>query len=330
MTAPYAKTVLTSNRRGSGSDSAREGRPVLLATLGASCISASAVLIKLADTGPAAAAFFRCAFALPILAVLAIAEQRGRGGRPARARAGAVFAGLLLAIDLVLWNHAIADVGAGIATVIGNLQVLFVTVAAWAVFHERPGRRFLVALPVVLAGVVLVSGLIGSAQRGTHPLAGIYYGLGTSVAYAVFLLILRQSTSGSPHVAGPLAEATFGCAVGALVLGVLFGGLPLPPLPALGWLLLLAVTSQTAGWLLITSSLPRLPAAISSLLLLLQPAASIVLAAIVLGERPSALQLTGAVLVCGGVLYATSRGGASGKNQEKIRSTQPVRTAASG
>ena len=50
-----------------------------------------------------------------------------------------MLAGLFLAVDLVLWNHAIADVGAGVATVLGNLQVLFVTVVAWAVLRERPG-----------------------------------------------------------------------------------------------------------------------------------------------------------------------------------------------
>jgi len=310
MSAPYAKTVITGNGRGTAGGSGRaagDGRPpILLATLGAAFISASAVLVKLADTGPATAAFYRCLFALPVLVTLAALEQRRRGRRPARARRGAVFAGLFLAIDLVLWNHAIADVGAGIATVLGNLQVLFVTATAWTVFHERPGRRFLLALPVVLTGVVLVSGLIGATQAGLHPLAGIVYGLGTSIAYTCFLLILRQSTSSTPHVAGPLAEATLGAATGALLLGLAFGGLRLDiPLPSLGWLLLLAMTSQTAGWLLITSSLPRLPAAVSSLLLLLQPAASILLAAAVLAERPSALQLAGAVLVCGGVLVAT-------------------------
>jgi drug/metabolite transporter (DMT)-like permease len=322
MSAPYARTVVTGNgdgvageghrgttssRPGAGSGPAGEGRPpVLLATLGAACISASAVLVTLAHTGPATAAFYRCLFALPLLAALAVLEQRRRGARPWRARAGAVFAGLFLAIDLVLWNHAIADVGAGIATVLGNLQVLFVTAAAWALFRERPGRRFLLALPVVLAGVVLVSGLIGATHHGLHPLAGIEYGIGTSIAYACFLLILRQATSGTPHVAGPLAEATLGAATGALLLGLAFGGLSLHiPLPTLGWLVLLALTSQTVGWLLITSSLPRLPAAISSLLLLLQPAASIVLAAVVLAEQPSLVQLGGAVLVCGGVLAAT-------------------------
>src|SRR5215468_11844501 len=206
MSVPYVRMVITrgrgraAGRRGSGAG--RTGpSPVLLATMGAACISASAVLIKLASTGTATAAFYRCALALPVLAVLATLEQRRRGARPLRARGGAVFAGLFLAIDLVLWNHAIADVGAGIATVIGNLQVLFVAAAAWAVFGERPGRRFLAALPVVLVGVVLVSGMIGSAQ-GVHSVGGIEYGLGTSIAYAAFLLTLRQTSSASPHVAG--------------------------------------------------------------------------------------------------------------------------------
>src|SRR6516225_9165805 len=312
MSAPYARTVMTGNGadgatarpdagpspagRAPGAPAASGPPPVLLAILGAASISASAVLIKLADTGVATAAFYRCLLALPVLAALAILEQRRRGSRPRNARLGALAAGVFLAIDLVLWNHAIADVGAGIATVLGNLQVVFVTAAAWLAFRERPGRGFFLALPVGLAG----------GAHGTHSVAGIEYGLGTSVAYAAFLLTLRQTSSATPHVAGPVAEATLGCAVGAAVLGLVFGGWQLGiSWPSFGWLLLLAMTSQTAGWLLITSSLPRLPAALSSLLLLLQPAASILLAAVVLSERPTALQLAGAVLVCTGVLAAS-------------------------
>ena len=292
---------MTSNDR-AGADR----RPLLLAGLGAACISASGILIKLADTGAATAAFDRCLLALPLLVALAVVEQRRRGPRPRAIRAGAFVAGLVLSVDLVLWNHAIAEVGAGIATVLGNLQVLFVALAAWMLFAERPHRTFLIALPVVLAGVVLVSGLVDSTTGGTHPLAGIGYGMATSVAYATFLLILRRTSAGTPHVAGPLAEATTGAALGALLLGLVFGGFQWQiGWPTFGWLLLLSVSSQTIGWLLITSSLPRLPAAISSLTLLLQPAAAMLLAAIVLSERPTLAQIAGAVVVCTGVLAAS-------------------------
>ncbi len=217
-----------------------------------------------------------------------------------------MLAGLFLAVDLVLWNHAIADVGAGVATVLGNLQVLFVAVFAWLVLRERPDRRYLVMLPVVLIGIVLVSGMLGGHASGLHPLAGIGFGVGTSAAYACFLLILRKTAGHTPHVAGQLADATVGAAIGSVVIGLFFGGLQLTiPWPAFGWLLTLALLSGTVGWLLITSSLPRLPAAMSSLLLLLQPAGALVLADVVLGERPTIVQVLGALLVCLGVLAAT-------------------------
>ena len=104
----------------------------------------------------------------------------------------------------------------------------------------------------------------------------------------------------------PVAEATTGAAAGALAFGLVFGGLALHPLwPSIGWLALLALLSQTAGWLFIASSLPRLPAAVSSLMLLLQPAASLALADLILGEQPTLLQVVGAMLTCGGALVAS-------------------------
>jgi drug/metabolite transporter (DMT)-like permease len=301
--------------------------PVLLASLGAACISSSAVLITLAHTGTATAAFFRCALAVPLLAVLAGLERRRHGERPAASRLWAVVAGLFLAVDLVLWNHAIAAVGAGIATVLGNLQVLFVTAAAWLLFRERPRLSFVLALPVVMTGVVLVAGVEGG-MAGTDPAAGIGYGLATSFAYTGFLLVLRQTSGATPHVAGPLFEATSGAAAGALLLGLAFGGLGFGlPAASFWWLLLLALTSQTAGWLLITSSLPRLPAALSSLLLLLQPAASLLLAAVALGQRPSLPQIAGAVLVCGGVLAVSLSSAPRGSTARAGARTAPPVTS---
>jgi drug/metabolite transporter (DMT)-like permease len=313
-----ADTVVAGGRDGMGGGDGRG--PLLFTALGAASISASAVIVTLAGASAPATAFYRCALALPALAVLAAAERRRMGGRPRVERLRAAAAGVFLAIDLLLWTHAIADVGAGVATVLGNLQLPFVAAIAWVVLRERPHRAILMSLPVVMAGVVLVSGLAGPDQPGLRPAAGVWYGLGTSLAYAGFLLILRRSSTGRPHAAGPLLDATAGAAVTALVAGLVFGGLALRPVwPAIGWLLLLAMASQTAGWLLITSSLPRLPAAVSSLMLLLQPAAALALAAAVLGQRPTTLQLLGAVLTCGGAVAASMA--ATGR-----RGRQPRRT----
>jgi drug/metabolite transporter (DMT)-like permease len=310
MSAPYGRTVMTANAPAGASETGTAGRaagrPMLTAMLGAACISSSAILVTLAHVGPVTTAFFRCALALPVLIPVAMLEQRRLGPRPLASRAYAVLAGLFLAVDLVLWNHAISDVGAGVATVLGNLQVLFVAAFAWVVLRERPDRRFLIMLPVVLAGIVLVSGMLGGHAAGVHPLAGIGFGVGTSAAYACFLLVLRSTSGQAPHVAGQLADATVGATVGAVILGLVLGGLQLHiPWPSFGWLLILALLSQTVGWLLITSALPRLPAAISSLVLLLQPAASMVLADLVLSERPTLIQVGGALLVCLGVLAVT-------------------------
>lgn len=279
--------------------------PVFPALFGAACISSSAIVVRLAATEAGTTAFYRCALALPLLYPLAFFEARRKGVRPPRRRLGAGLAGAFLGVDLVLWTHAIYDVGAGVATVLGNLQVLLVTLAAWAVFRERPRAIFLACLPVVLTGVVLVSGLVGGSPGGYHPIAGVLYGLGTALTYAAFILILRTSTAGFAQVAGPLADATAGACLAALFLGLALGQLPFGlSTSALGWLIFLAVASQTVGWLLITYALPRLPAAVASLLLLLQPAASLLLAAVFLAERPSSLQLIGAALVCAGVVLA--------------------------
>ena len=263
------------------------------------------VLVQLAGTAPVPTAFYRCALALPALGLVAAAEQRRRGRRALARRGYAFMAGIFLAIDLVLFNHTINDAGAGVSTVIGSLYVPIVAVLAWVLLRERPSRRYLLTLPVVMIGIVLASGLIGGSGTGLRPGAGLAYCAGANVAYACYLLILRQAAGDTRHVAGQVFDATAGATAGTLLFGLTFGGLHLGvPWRAFGWLVLLAVVVQIAGWLLITSSLPRLPAAVSSMLLLLQPALAMVLAAITLHQRPTAVQLIGAAIACGGVVAA--------------------------
>jgi drug/metabolite transporter (DMT)-like permease len=314
MTVPYPPTVITepgppapaSSPSHPSHPSAPDKRPLLFAGLGAATISTSPVFVVLSGASAVSTAFYRSAIALPVLIVLAVLEQRRHGRRPLAARLQALAAGVFLSVDLILWTHAISDVGAGVATVLGNLQVLVVVALGWLIWRERPGRAVVLALPVVIIGVVLVSGLLGQHAAAERPLAGIGYGIGMSVAYAAYLMILRRASSNTPHVAGPVADASAGTAVASLIIGLFLGGLVLHPLwPSLGWLIALALISQVAGWLLITSSLPKLPSAVGSLMLLLQPAASLALAALIIDERPTWLQIIGAALTCAGALAAS-------------------------
>jgi drug/metabolite transporter (DMT)-like permease len=279
------------------------------ALLGAVAIAFSSILVRLSHASPSTAAIFRCAFALPVLGLLAWLEDRRFGPRSRSDRRIAVAAGVFFAADLILWHNSIEDVGAGLATVLANIQVVLVPLVAWAVLAERPGRRLLAALPIALLGVVLISGVLQHGAYGRAPGRGALFGIGAGVAYVGFLLLLRRGGTDLRRVAGPLFEATATATVLSIVAGVVIGDAELlPGWPGVGWLIVLALSSQVIGWLLISMSLPRLPAAITSLTLAVQPVGSVALAALILSEAPSALQLVGVAVVLGAVITATAPG----------------------
>lgn len=283
-------------------------RIALVAVAGALVISASGPLVRLSGVEPATSAIFRCAYAVPPMLLLAWLERRRLGPMARRDCLLAVAAGLLFALDLLFWHHSIEYVGAGLATVLGNLQVFIVAFAAWALFRERPGRRLMIAAPVVFCGVALISGLFDSAAYGSDPALGVLTGLITSISYAGYLLLMK---AGPRRSAGPLAIATLVATATMLPLSPLFGGATLTPgWPAHGWLLALALGPQLIGWLLLTYTLPRQPAALTALLLLVQPMSTMAVSALALGERPSALQLAGCAVIVLGVLYGSRRGAA--------------------
>jgi drug/metabolite transporter (DMT)-like permease len=279
------------------------------ALLGALAIAFSSILVRLSHASPSTAAIFRCLFALPVLGLLAWAEDRRFGSRGWPERRIAVAAGVFFAADLILWHHSIEDVGAGLATVLANIQVVLVPLVAWALLAERPGRRVLAALPIALFGVVLISGVLQHGAYGRAPGRGALFGIGAGVAYVGFLLLLRRGGTDLRRVAGALFDATLTATVVCLVAGLIIGDANLlPGWPGVGWLIVLALTSQVLGWLLIMTSLPRLPAAITSLTLTVQPVGSVALAALILAEAPSALQLAGVVVVLAAVITATAPG----------------------
>jgi drug/metabolite transporter (DMT)-like permease len=280
--------------------------PARAAVSGAIAIAFSGILYKAADVSPSTGAFFRCAYALPALWIFVRLEERLIGPRPWHMRKWAWLAGAFFAADLLFWHHSIEAVGAGLATVLGNTQVVMVGLLAWALFGERPSNRALVSIPIAMVGVVLISGVLEDGAYGDNPKLGVVLGLLTGASYSGFLLALRHGAGERQRVAGPLFDATLVSAVLILPFGLATGDLDLTPGPeAQAWLIGLALSAQVVGWLLITVSLPRLPAVVTSILLTLQPVATVVLAAILIDEEPSPLQLLGAATILSGLLLAT-------------------------
>lgn len=280
--------------------------------VGAVALAFSGILFRLSHTSPETGAFFRCLFALPPLFALMWWEERRWGRRTVRQRRWAWAAGVFFAANLLFWHHAILFVGAGLATVLSNTQVVLVAALAWLVFGERPHRLVLASIPVVCIGVVLVSGLLESGAYGANPARGTVFGLLTGLSYALFLLVMRRGQRGVIGPGGPLFDATLSCAVVCFATGLAVGDLDLTPSAAsLAWLVLLALLTQVVGWVLVAISLPRLPAAVTSVSLTFQPVCAVLLAAAILGESPSTLQLLGAATILVGLAAsALSRRGA--------------------
>jgi drug/metabolite transporter (DMT)-like permease len=274
---------------------------LLAALAGALAISFSAILYGLSDVSPITGAFYRALYALPVLFVIWWV-RRDQDRRTRSKRYLAFAAGIVLGLDVVVWHISIEYIGAGLSTLIANSQVIVVAVVAWLFFSERPSRQIVIAIPVVLLGVALVSGLGRGDSFGSNPLLGTVLALVSALFYAGFILALRNSNDIQAPSAGPLMEATAGAALAALVAGGIGGGLEFAPAwPAHGWLLALALSSQVAGWLLISYALPRLPAVETATIILLQPVLTMIWGVIIFGEDPSPIQLIGAGLVLAGV-----------------------------
>lgn len=274
--------------------------------MGIVIISFSAILVRLADVAPATAGFFRVAYALPLLWLL---KHLTGDDRPLGMRRLALMSGAFLAVDIALWHTAIEFIGAGMATVVANTQVLWVGLIAWLIHKERPSGTAFVVVPVVLIGVALIGGVGSSDAYGSNPALGAALGVGAGLFYAGFLLLFRQANRGKGPTTGPLLDVSLGVTASFLLGGWLDPGFSLTPVwPGHWWLLILALGVHTGGWLLIATALPRLPALDTSVMLLLQPALTMVWAMIIFDERLSTAQLIGVMLVLIGITTAASRG----------------------
>lgn len=279
-------------------------RPALIALLtGATCIALSPIFVRLSDLDPTASAFWRVALAAPLLwvAVGATATRRAGLDRRLLLAAGFAFAG-----DLAFWHWSIRFTSVANSTLLANLASLFVTLAVWLFWRERPTATFAIGLVAALAGVVMLVDATPAFSRTA--LLGDALGVVTAAFYAGYILAVKQIRD---HGADTLIVMAVTTTITALFLlpVALASGEGLLPHSARGWLVLigLAWLSHSAGQGLIAYSLAHLPAAFSSVSLLFQPVMAAIFAWALLAEPLVPLQIAGGIVVLLGI-YLARRG----------------------
>jgi drug/metabolite transporter (DMT)-like permease len=283
--------------------------PALGALLaGATCIAASPIFVRLSEAGPTATAFWRVAIAVPVLWALYLAKPRAKAGRYAAQWPLLLAAGFAFAGDLGFWHASIQYTSVANSTLLANLASIFVTLAAWIFLRERPSGLFLAGLAAALAGVaMLVHTSLGFSQTG---LLGDALGVVTAMFYAGYILAVKGLRDRGETTLHLMAATSTITAVFLLPVALASGDQMLPA-SAYGWWILvgLALVSHAAGQGLIAYALAHLPAAFSSVSLLLQPVMAALFAWIILSESVVALQILGGLIVLVGI-YLARRGSA--------------------
>jgi drug/metabolite transporter (DMT)-like permease len=271
--------------------------------LGATCIALSPIFVRLSEAGPTATAFWRVALAVPVLWVLYFIREINLGAKRSPRGLLLVAAGIAFAGDLGFWHASIQLTSVANSTLLANLASLFVTLAAWIFLRERPSRLFLAGLGLALFGVTLL--VRSSLQFSATALAGDALGVVTAMFYAGYILAVKGLRDRGETALRIMAVTSTLTAI-LLLPAALAAGEQFFPATATGWLVVLglALVSHAAGQGLIAYALAHLPAAFSSVGLLLQPVVAALFAWLLLAEPLAALQVAGGLVVLAGIYLA--------------------------
>jgi drug/metabolite transporter (DMT)-like permease len=283
------------------------GSGVFALLAGATCISLSPIWVRVADVGPTVSAFWRVALAVPLLWIVLLFVP----GKTSWQKANPFFfiaAGVAFSGDLAFWHWSIQFTSVANSTLLANLASIFVTLAAWILWKQRPSGTFLVGLAAALLGVaLLVRASLGFSAR---TLLGDALGVITAMFYAWYLLSVKGVRDRGVATLQLMAITT--TITAAILFPVaLVSGEALLPGSAAGWLKLLGLAwiSHSAGQGLIAYALAHLPAAFSSVALLFQPVMAAGFAWLLLAEPLAPLQIVGGAIVLLGI-YLAHRGAA--------------------
>lgn len=267
---------------------------------GNAALALGALLVRLADTGPVAAAFWRLALALPLMLVLARRESARMPPRGVIAVAAG--AGVFFALDLAAWHLGIERTKIANATLFGNSASLMLVVYGIWLARRRPQGAEAWAILLALAGALLLMGQSYEASRDF--LVGDLLSLLAGVLYCAYVVMMSRAR-GSIGVWTALAIAS---AAGAPILLGTAAALGEAILPG-DWrpLIALALTSQLIGQGLLIAALPHFRPLVIGLSLLIQPAISALTGWAWLGETLGWIEVLGSVLVGAALVLIHSR-----------------------
>jgi len=254
-------------------------------------LSLGAMLVRLADTGPTASAFWRMTIALPLILLFAWRESGGRAP-PRRAMWIAVIAGIFFALDLGTWHIGILHTKIANATLFGNCASLLLVL--WGVFLTRTLPHGWQALAVLLAfaGSALLMGQ--SYEMSSNYLLGDLLSLLAGILYTCYVILMqRVRDTLAPWTA--LGIASIVCVPVLLGTALALGETIVPR----DWtpLILLALTSQVVGQGLMIWSLPRFSPLVLGLTLLIQPAIAALAGWLMFDELLGPVDIFGGMLV---------------------------------
>ncbi len=251
-----------------------------------------------------ATAFWRVALALIPIFIFSIIKRKSAGPAP-RTQADyalLILPGAILAMDLAAWHLSITMTSVANATLLANLAPVFVALIGVAFLGASVTRLFTAGLVLALVGVVILKG--GPAALGNGDLKGDAVAIVAAVFYAGYILAIGQLRSRFDTLRIML-WSTASAAICIFPLAFFFEG-NLLPASVYGWSIVfgLAFISHAGGQVAIAYALAYLPAAFSSLTLLLQPVVAAILAWVLLNESLGPMQAIGGLVVLAGIAIA--------------------------
>lgn len=260
-----------------------------------------------AGWSPAAAVTVRISVAALVLAVPAMISLRGRWSVIRRAAGTIVAYGVLAVAGAQLcYFSAIQHLPVGVALMIEYIGTVLVVAWMWARHGQRPRTLTLGGSAAALSGLALV---LGAVSAGRLDLAGVTWALGAAVGLASFFVLATHGDE-----VPPVALASAGMGVGAIVLIVLGTAGVLPMHATFGTVVLLR---HRVSWLvpitclaLVAAVLAYLAGIVAARLLgpklasfvgLTEVICAVFIAWLLLGQLPTVLQLAGGALIVTGI-----------------------------